>query len=151
MSTMIRRFKVSDAEQTAGVWLRAGLEEYDYLPDFQKLTPASALHVFNTVIAEENEIWLYELDNCVAGFLAMQGSYIDRLYVEPTQQRKGIGRALLEHALTLSPLEISLHTHQQNTRARSFYEKFGFRPVKFDLSPPPECVPDVEYHWTRTG
>jgi ribosomal protein S18 acetylase RimI-like enzyme len=42
-----------------------------------------------------------------------------------------------------------LFTFQRNKAARSFYEKFGFRPVAFGISPAPESEPDVEYLLTR--
>ena len=81
------------------------------------------------------------------GFLALAGSYVDRLYVEPGAWRRGVGRALLRHAITLSPSGIELHTHQRNGGARAFYAREGLRAVRFGLSPPPESEPDIEYHW----
>src|SRR4051812_11378016 len=35
----------------------------------------------------------------VAGFIAWRGDYITWLYVDPTLQRRGVGRRLLDHAL----------------------------------------------------
>jgi ribosomal protein S18 acetylase RimI-like enzyme len=58
-----------------------------------------------------------------------------------------VGLALLETAQTLSPVGLELHTHIENHTARSFYEKHGFRVVRFGMSPPPENEPDVEYAW----
>jgi GNAT superfamily N-acetyltransferase len=77
----------------------------------------------------------------------MNGSYIDRMYVDPTEWRKGWGTRFVELAKTLFPGGLQLHTHQQNLVAREFYERQGFTAVKFGISPPPECAPDVEYHW----
>lgn len=77
----------------------------------------------------------------------MNGSYIDRMYVDPIEWRKGWGTRFVAVAKDLSPEGLELHTHQQNHGARAFYEKHGFIPVKFGVSPPPECAPDVEYHW----
>ena len=144
---MIRAYTPQDAEATSAVWLRAGREEYVYLPTFQALNEASALKVFRQMIVPPNDIYVFTLDGLIAGFLAIQGSYIDRLYVDPPHQRRGIGVALLKHAMELSPAGLELHTHQQNRKARDFYEKFGFFPVKFGVSPEPESAPDVEYHW----
>ena len=144
---MIRRFEHTDTVATAKVWLRSGLDEYKYLPTFQSLNEFRALAVFTTVIAKQCDIWVYERNGKIAGFLALNGSYIDRLYVDPNAQKLGIGAALLAHAKSLCPEGLQLHTHQQNQRARSFYEKFGFVAVKFGTSPPPESAPDVEYHW----
>lgn len=144
---MIREFETKDTANTAGVWLRSGLEEYKYLPDFQKLDEPQAIEIFAKVIMKKCQIWVYEFDGEICGFIAMNGSYIDRLYVDPKHQRCGIGATLVRLAKRISPKQLELHTHQQNDRARSFYEKFGFVSVKFGVSPPPESVPDVEYHW----
>lgn len=144
---MIRKFEPADTISTAQVWYRSGKNEYTYLPMFQALDEDEALTVFKSLILQHCEIWVYESQSEICGFLAMQDSYIDRLYVDPTQQRKGVGVALLKHAMQLSPDGLQLHTHQQNHRARKFYEKYGFVAVKFGLSPAPESVPDVEYHW----
>jgi GNAT superfamily N-acetyltransferase len=81
------------------------------------------------------------------GFLALVGSYLDRLYVHPGAQRGGVGSALLRHAMALSPAGLELHTHQRNHRGRAFYAKHGLRAVRFCVSPPPESEPDIEYHW----
>ena len=134
---MIREFKSEDTIETARVWHRSGLEEYTYTP-FQNLDEATAIQVFRDVIAKHCDIWVYEAAGSICGYLAMKGSYIDRLYVDPAHQRSGIGTALIMHAKALSPRGLELHTHEQNHRARKFYEKLGFVPVKFGLSPPPE-------------
>jgi ribosomal protein S18 acetylase RimI-like enzyme len=86
----------------------------------------------------------------VVAFLAMRGSYIDRLYVDPGWQRSGWGTRLLEHARTLSPRGLELHTHVENRAARALYQKHGFVAVRVGVSPPPESAPDVEYHWRPT-
>ena len=77
----------------------------------------------------------------------MNGSHIDRMYVDPGEWRKGWGTRLVGLAKELSPSGLVLHTHQQNAGARAFYERHGFVAVKFGISPPPERAPDVEYRW----
>src|SRR3712207_552253 len=103
---------------------------------------------FREVILPRSSIWVTERDRAITAFLAIEGSYVDRLYVHPTHQRYGAGSALIAQAKALSPEGVQLHTHQKNSQARAFYEKHGFRAVKFGISPPPESEPDVEYHWT---
>jgi GNAT superfamily N-acetyltransferase len=92
-------------------------------------------------------LWVASEADDLLGFLAIRGSYLDRIYVRPSVQRRAVGTALLAKARELSPLGLELHTHQKNIKARSFYEKHGFRAVRFGTSPPPENEPDVEYHW----
>ena len=80
---MIRQFKNADESHTANIWLKSGQDEYAYLPQFQALDGEKALKVFHNAIANECEIWLETNDPSIRGFIALQGSYIDRLYIEP--------------------------------------------------------------------
>ncbi len=111
------------------------------------MTLEDSRRIFREVIASRCEIWVAEREEELVGFLAIRGSYIDRMYVRPGAQRGGVGIVLLEKARELSPAGLELHTHQKNHRARCFYEKHGFRAVAFGVSPPPEDEPDVEYWW----
>jgi ribosomal protein S18 acetylase RimI-like enzyme len=99
------------------------------------------------MILVNNDVWVAEVDGGPVAFMAMAGDFIDQLYVDPDHQRYGLGKALLAHARLLSPEHLWLYTLQINTNGRAFYEKNGFRPVKFGISPEPESEPDVEYHW----
>jgi ribosomal protein S18 acetylase RimI-like enzyme len=114
------------------------------------LTRDVAQRIFQEVIAARCRIWVGQADEQIVAFLAMQGSYIDRIYVDPAQWRRGWGSRLIEFAKSISPQGLELHTHQENHTARRLYEKHGFRAVKFGVSPPPESAPDVEYHWRPT-
>ena len=81
------------------------------------------------------------------GLLAWREGYVDQLFVEPSDQRTGVGLALLDKAKQLSPQRLELFTHQTNPRARAFYESQGFEATAFGTSPPPESEPDVTYVW----
>jgi len=144
---VIRLYQPADLNAAARVWFDAGIKAYPYLPDFQALTSIKANQVFADVIAPQNKIWVYEHLDKICGFIALQDSYIDRLYVDPDHQGKGIGSALLDHAKNICPAHLSLHTHQANHAARAFYEQAGFTVHKLGISPAPESVPDVEYRW----
>ena len=144
---VIRPFEQRDENEVIGIWHRSGLAAYPYLPTWQAFTLEKAGEVFRTVIRPECKIWVAEMDDRIAGFLAMKGSYIDRLYIDPPYWHNGLGKRFIEFAKQISPGGLELHTHQQNLTARAFYEKEGFIAVKFGISPPPESAPDVEYHW----
>lgn len=142
----IRTYGAADEQAVAQVWYRSGKAEYTYLPDFQALDEHTAREVFRDIV-QRNDVWVVRLGDVEVAFLAMTGSYIDRLYVLPEYQRRGIGKRLLAFARERSPAGLELHTHQQNRNARTLYEAQGFVAVRFGVSPPPENVPDVEYHW----
>jgi ribosomal protein S18 acetylase RimI-like enzyme len=101
---------------------------------------------FRGTVARENEVWV-AVERGIVGFLAIADDRLGWLYVDPAAQGRGIGSALLEKARALSPGGLTLHTHQRNAPARAFYERRGFRAIRFGVSPPPESEPDVLYRW----
>ena len=147
MTAEIRPYREPDEADVVGVWHRAGVAAYTYLPTWQAFTMEQASVVFREVILPRCRLWVGDRDGRVVAFLAMRASYIDRLYVDPPEQRHGWGTRLLEHARALSPGGLELHTHVENHGARALYERHGFVAVRFGVSPPPESAPDVEYHW----
>lgn len=147
MRRNIRPFTDADEADVVGVWHRSGLAAYTYLPTWQTLTIETAHVVFRNVIRANCEIWVGMLNGRIVAYLAMNKSYLDRLYVDPDEWRKGWGTQFVCFAKQRSPHGIELHTHQVNLAARALYERHGFKAVKFGLSPPPESAPDVEYHW----
>jgi len=143
----IRPFTPDDLDATVDLWVATKRVAYPYLPLELGYTREGNLGFFRGHIVPRCEIWLAVDGDEVAGFLAMEATYVDRLYVGVDRQRQGVGEALLGKARERSPDRLWLHTHTKNTQARAFYEKHGFRAVKFGISPPPESEPDVEYLW----
>ena len=66
----------------------------------------------------------------VVGFLATSGTFLDQLFVDPNQQNCGIGTVLMKRALKRIPAIATLTVFEQNTPARRFYERIGFREVR---------------------
>jgi len=145
--TAIRPFEDPDEAAVIGVWHRSGRAAYPFLANWQRLTLEHAGEIFRDVIRPRCHVWVGTRHAHVVAFLAMRGSYVDRMFVDPPEWRKGWGTRLVLLAKTMHPEGLELHTHQANQAARQLYETHGFRAVKFGLSPPPESVPDVEYHW----
>jgi ribosomal protein S18 acetylase RimI-like enzyme len=137
----------AEVGQVVELWHTTKKQAYPYLPLEQARTTEDDATFFGSHLLGRCDIWVAEDQGQIAGFLAIQGSYVDRLYVLPNLQRRGIGTGLIKHAMELSPAGLELHTHQKNRAARDFYEKHGFSAVRFGVSPAPENEPDVEYHW----
>jgi ribosomal protein S18 acetylase RimI-like enzyme len=137
----------SESKAVVELWHVTKKVAYPYLSLEQERTLEDDFEFFRQNLLPRCDIWVAELEGLVVGFLAVQASYVDRLYVLPSIQRMGVGSALIKHAMELSPTGLELHTHQRNLAARSFYEKHGFVAVRFGVSPSPEREPDVEYHW----
>jgi ribosomal protein S18 acetylase RimI-like enzyme len=149
MSTVeVRQMRQDEIDAVILLWRVTKKAAYPYLPTEQAHTLEDDTRFFREVLLPgASSVWVAADGERLLGYLALQGSYIDRLYIHPEHQRQGVGTALLAKARELSPAGLELHTHVQNKQARAFYEKHGFRAVKFGVSPPPERAPDVEYHW----
>ena len=75
------------------------------------------------------DLFAAEENSAIVGLLALIPSEdrIDQIFVDPAARGTGIGLALLNFAKGAMPEGIVLTTHESNTRARTFYEREGFR------------------------
>jgi GNAT superfamily N-acetyltransferase len=149
ISFFIRDYRAADFDAVTILW-RIAREKS--IPEFQNAKGHFFFEdqdYFRDFILTQNKVFVVESDHRPIAFMAMKDQFIDQLYVHPDRQKMGLGKALLEYARSLSPEHVWLYTLQINTNARAFYEKNGFVPEKFGISPPPESEPDVEYHWRK--
>jgi GNAT superfamily N-acetyltransferase len=121
----------------------------EYLPR----VPEEHIGVIADRIREHEEIWVAEEDGRLLGFIGIEHSrnldapVLEKLYVEPTEQNRGVGSALLEKAKELRPDELYLWVFQKNP-ARWLYERHGFQLVELtDGSANMEHEPDALYRW----
>jgi GNAT superfamily N-acetyltransferase len=88
--------------------------------------------------------WVARRDHTLAGFahaiVDETGCKLDKLYVHPAQQRRGIGAALLhtveDWALRQQAHRLWLQVNRGNTQALAAYRKYGFHIVEsrvFDI------------------
>lgn len=90
------------------------------------------------------------LQGTVVGVVAAEAEgplgWIHQLMVHPAHVKRGIGHALLAHALARLPRPVQLWTFQANWAARRFYERQGWQAVAFtEGADNEERVPDVMY------
>jgi ribosomal protein S18 acetylase RimI-like enzyme len=67
------------------------------------------------------------VDATVMGFIAYKPGEITWLYVAPKVYRKGVGRALLQHALTRTENPVTLEVLEGNDAALALYKSVGFQ------------------------
>ena len=70
------------------------------------------------------------LDDKVQGFVAFADGELNWLYVDPGMYRKGVGRALLRHAIERSEGLLSTEVLVGNESALALYLAEGFRVAK---------------------
>lgn len=144
---LLRPYEPRDFKTVTFLWYQAKKKSFPYSAFQQRLTLPDDECYFRDTILEKCEVWVAERGGELLGFMAIEGSYIDQLFVDINHQHQGVGGALMEKAQALSPDYLRLHTFQRNEQARRFYENRGFKAVRFGVSAPPENEPDVEYRW----
>jgi GNAT superfamily N-acetyltransferase len=127
-SISIEPFQRVDTPKLAAIWFKgwqsAGI----------KVEGAITLAELRSRIPKELdngwEVSIARLKGDIVGFSALKMKFtnLDQLFVIPSAQRCGIGKALLDHSKLLSPGELFLWTAIDNVDARRFYEREGFKP-----------------------
>jgi putative acetyltransferase len=123
---MIRPFTESDADELIDVWYRASLIAHPFLSE-------AFLASERTQIVERwlpvTDTSVYVLDGKVVGSISMMGNEVGGFFVDPEYQRRGIGRALMDHARDTRP-HLELDVFEANAIGRRFYDKYGFELVE---------------------
>ena len=61
----------------------------------------------------------------IAGFMMLSGSHMDALFIDPDLHGRGVGRSLVEHAITHHGA-LTTDVNAQNPGAIGFYKALGF-------------------------
>ena len=145
----VRPARPDEIERLARLYYRCR-NEMAYLPPM----PESDTGLVADRMREHDEIWVAEDEGRLVGFLAVEHSrtleteMLERLYVDPEEQGRGIGTVLLDEAKQLRPDGLHLWVFQKNEGARRFYERNGFHLVKLtDGAANMEREPDALYRW----
>ncbi len=92
-----------------------------------------------------------ESDGVVAGFLALDGTSVQSLYVSIAEQGKGIGGALLVQAQE-GQERLELWTFQAKEDAQRFYRAHGFTAAeRTEGAGNEEGLPDVRFTWVKSN
>lgn len=74
-------------------------------------------------------LWVAEMEGQVMGFVSVweEDAFIHHLYVRPTEQSHGIGRALIEKCVQHFGTPLALKCDKANQRAEAFYRRNGWQ------------------------
>ena len=144
----LRRASREDAPALARIHRCARTEAMPWLPVLHSLEGLQR-YLRDRVISAQ-EVWVACDGETAVGFIAIDGDWIDHLYIAPSHWRQGIGTALLQKARAASPF-LQLWAFQGNTMARAFYARHGFEEVELtDGAGNEEQTPDVRMEWRAT-
>ena len=147
---MIRAGTPADVPRALEIWRAAVDATHGFLS-------AADRTEIDTLVAEQFlphvPLWLAVDDaDRAQGFLVMDGEMIDALFVDPAVHGRGIGTALVDHALALAPNAL-VDASEQASNAASFYESRGFvRTGRSETDPHGRPYPVIHFrHPGRAG
>lgn len=137
---MIRKLQNADMDRAAGIWLDANLRAHCFIP------PQYWKSNFDPVkeMLPQAEVYVYENDREIWGFIGLNGEYIEGIFVSGEMQSRGIGKRLLDFVKT-KKAELRLNVYQKNTRAIRFYQREGFKILREGMD---EATGEKDYEMT---
>lgn len=134
---MIRELREEDINKVADIWLDTNIKSHDFIhAQYWKSN-----FEFVKEALRHAEVYVYEHDGKIRGFIGLNDAYIEGLFVSDEMQSQGIGKALLDYAKDKRS-ELLLNVYQKNIRAISFYRREGFEIQHNGLD---EAVGEREY------
>lgn len=137
---MIRKLQDADIDRVADIWLDANLRAHSFIsPQYWKGN-------FETVkkMLPQAEVYVYENDREIWGFIGLNGEYIEGIFVSGEMQSRGIGKRLLDFVKT-KKTELRLNVYQKNMRAIRFYQREGFKILRGEMD---EATGEKNYEMT---
>jgi putative acetyltransferase len=118
----IRKTIPADSEHILNIWRAA----VDATHHFLSATDRQQIEEEVVTFLPQAPLWLAVDDNDhPTGFMLLDNGHMEALFIHPAQRGSGIGRALVQHALSLHP-NLTTDVNEQNTQAVGFYEYLGF-------------------------
>jgi len=119
---MIRRSRPDDSARVIEIWREAVDATHDFLAPADR----SAIEVEVRAFLPLAPLWLaVDEEDIALGFMLLDGSHMEALFIDPSQHRRGIGGGLLTHAQSMHPI-MTTDVNEQNAQATRFYLRHGF-------------------------
>lgn len=134
---MIRELHKADIDKVADIWLDTNIKAHSFIPtEYWE----SNFELVKEMMLQA-EVYVYEVDYEIQGFIGMTDEYINGIFVCGEMQSQGIGKSLLDYAKSKKK-KLLLNVYQKNARAISFYQREGFDIQCSDLD---EATEEKEY------
>lgn len=119
---MIREFKTDDIDRVMQIWFNGNTQAHNFI------SKSYWEDNFDTVrnVLPQAEIYVYEADSNIQGFIGLTDNYIAGIFVDVNMQSKGIGKQLLDFVKEIKN-SLTLQVYTNNERAVKFYERENFK------------------------
>lgn len=129
---IIRQYRESDLEGVLSSWENASkiahpfLEE-GFLAQERKNIPEMYLPNADT--------WVVDVDDQVAGFIALIGNEVGAIFLQPDHQGKKMGKLMMDKARELHG-DLEVEVFEKNSIGRNFYAQYGFKLIEEKMHEP---------------
>lgn len=118
----IRQSTLADGDRAVQIWRDAVDATHDFLTTEDRAAIEAEVQFFLPAAS----LWLaVDADDRPIGFMLLDGSSMEALFIDPAYRGAGVGRALVIHALDCHPM-LTTDVNEQNEQAVGFYERMGF-------------------------
>lgn len=120
--SMIREYTPKDTDALVAIWDAADDAAHAFLP---KKVKDKVRQDMRNVYLPNAETWVLEEDGIPLGFIAMIGTEIGGLFLDPAQHRRGLGHQMVDYVVGLKgPLTVEVF--KDNKIGLPFYKRYGF-------------------------
>ena len=142
---MIRKLQKADINRAADIWLKTNLKAHFFIPEQYWISN----YEFVKEMLPQAEVYVYEDDKMIQGFIGINDEYIECIFVSDEMQSRGIGKILLDYIKDKKD-RLQLKVYQKNVRAMSFYQREGFTIQSEEMD---EFTGEKEYvmNWESSG
>ena len=142
---MIRKLQKVDINRVADIWLKTNLKAHFFIPEQYWISN----YEFVKELLPQAEVYVYEDDKMIQGFIGVSDEYIEGIFVSDEMQLCGIGKMLLDYIKDKKD-RLQLKVYQKNVRAMSFYQREGFTIQSEEMD---EFTREKEYvmNWESSG
>ena len=125
---MIRMFDACNLDQVMELWLNGNIEAHDFIP--RNYWESNAPMVREQLL--QAEIYVYETDGKILGFVGLQGDYLAGIFVDRHARSMGIGGQLIHYVQKIRRT-LTLNVYRKNQSAMEFYLREGFSVLSEDI------------------
>ncbi len=118
---MIRKMNQEELNKVMNIWLETNIKAHNFIPaEYWE----NNFELVKGLISQA-EIYIYENNKSISGFIGMNSNYIAGIFVKEKEQSKGIGKELLNFVKNIKK-ELNLNVYEKNIKAVSFYKRENF-------------------------
>ena len=121
----IRKSTPADGTRVLDIWRNAVGATHHFLSNDDRRAIES--EVVSFLPGAPLDLAVDDTDRAI-GFMLLDGSHMEALFVDPAHHGTGVGRLLVEDALKRHP-NLSTDVNEQNESAAGFYERLGFERI----------------------